>query len=251
MLFNNLTICSVSYFSSSYLINNLSLLQEQDSKIKIRYLVCENSGDKLEREKLKNFEIIPGENEPIVDRWSASKNHGRGLNKLLHCISTRFVLFLDPDFFLFTPLSTCLTHMENENLAFFGAPYYKGRRLELFPAAFCQFIDLSLVDISTLDFMPDDINIKDFLLDVGHKNYLTHKDKKYDSVIRDYEFHSEQQMIKTDTYYWRNKVFGVHLHQKNQKGKMDERIKEGWHRFKNLNQMFDRDKKEWRTDSII
>lgn len=245
----DITICSVSYYSSYFLRSNLQILKEQDSNVKIHYLVCENSNNQEEIDALKDFHIINGYNEPNINRWSASKNHGRGLNTLLPFIDTRFVLFLDPDFFMFAPISLSLAHMEQEELAFWGAPYYKGRRLELFPAAFCQFVDLDKVDKNSLDFMPDDINVMDFLLDVGHKNWLTHKDKKYGSVIRDYEFKAEYSIYKMDGYYWRNKMFGLHLHQKIQKG--EKYIKEGRHRFKELNKRFLKEKKKWHSDTII
>src|SRR6185436_16756142 len=89
----------------------------------------------------------------------ASANHAAGLNKALDHVATRYVLFLDPDFFLVREkwITDAVAHMQTRRLSFFGAPYHPDRYYEYryFPSILCMLVDLEQVPRSRLNFAPE------------------------------------------------------------------------------------------------
>jgi hypothetical protein len=88
----------------------------------------------------------------------ASYHHAMAINLGLQHINTRYLLVLDPDFYILRDnwIELVLSYMKTMELSFFGAPwhpkwYHKWRD---FPCAHCLFIDLSRVQALHLDFLP-------------------------------------------------------------------------------------------------
>jgi GT2 family glycosyltransferase len=90
---------------------------------------------------------------------SASYHHGEGLNLCISNIKTRFLLVLDPDFYIVMHnwIRKVVSYMQEENIAILGVPWhpYRYRKWRYFPAVHCTFFDLSKVSKDILDFRPD------------------------------------------------------------------------------------------------
>ena len=159
---SDLTICTVSYESLDYLKLNVELVRTMNSNTSYRYLVVENS----ERDSLKrvhpgigDIEIIQGPPHRKKVHGSASYHHGEGLNLGLSNIKTRFLLVLDPDFYIILHnwIYKVISYMQNEDIGILGVPWhpYRYRKWRYFPAMHCTFFDLSVVPPNILDFRPD------------------------------------------------------------------------------------------------
>lgn len=161
MIKYDLEILSVNYRSSVYLNSNIKYLSRYNLlPNKFRWTVVDNSE---KREKLdRRFNVMAGcqkdghnPSEHLVIN-GGSIYHGKALNLALkQCsFSSKFLLILDPDFYLIRPLSSILEEMSKDNLAFHGGSYSNKRKnlIRDFPVAFCLFIDLTQVPITDLDF---------------------------------------------------------------------------------------------------
>ncbi|NOH00769.1 MAG: glycosyltransferase [Chloroflexi bacterium] len=154
----DLTICTVSFNSASLLDLNLTLTRELNPASSFRWLVVDNNHD-FPKHEARDFEVIEG--DPCINqgRLKGSYHHAQALNKALHYVSTRYLLVLDPDFFIFREnwIADVLAHMESHNLGFWGAPYYPDLtwKRRYFPAVSCMLIDLEKVAKAELDFTPE------------------------------------------------------------------------------------------------
>jgi hypothetical protein len=157
----DLTICSVSFYSRDYLRFNSRLAKSLNHGLAPRWLVIENTpADSPEGITLESdgFEIINGIDSAGSRLAPASFHHALGLNKVLEYVDTRFVLLLDPDFYIIREdwISQVINYLNEKNLAFFGAPWHPKwyRKYRYFPCTHCLFIDLSQIRKKTLDFRP-------------------------------------------------------------------------------------------------
>ena len=96
-----------------------------------------------------------------VDRskdFPKGRHHAAGLHQIIERVTTRFLLVLDPDFFIVRRnwVADCLAHMQEHGLSFFGAAHHPSRptKFRYFPSVMCTFVDLSRVDRRDLDFNP-------------------------------------------------------------------------------------------------
>lgn len=155
-----LTICSVSFGCRLYLDLNWRLTRRTNPQARINWLVMDNAmeGDEERMPDTDGrFRILAGFPR---EGWRPNCHHARALNELIKRVETRFLLILDPDFFILREqwMEEVLNHMDATGLCFFGAQwhpdaYWKPR---YFPAPHCMFIDLGKVDRDALDFMPAD-----------------------------------------------------------------------------------------------
>jgi len=156
-----LTICSVSFHSKSYLRLNRDLVRHLNPNQELKWLVIENtpaaSDERIENHSSHFFVSDGCEFDPSKLR-PASYHHGVALNKALGLVKTRLVMLLDPDFFIVRKnwITELVQHMEENKLVFFGVPYHPQWHIKYryFPCAHCMFIDLDRVDRGSLDFRP-------------------------------------------------------------------------------------------------
>jgi hypothetical protein len=135
---NDITILTVNFNSDFLLRFSTRLIHKFNKDLNIRHIVIKNSGE-ISNKQLFNqkIEFIPGinlegakevsnKNQNLTTRPFPSPcwHHAGGLNEgLKQNIDSRFVMTLDPDCFVFVPLSTVIDYMEEHNLTFFGVPY--------------------------------------------------------------------------------------------------------------------------------
>ncbi|MBN8655571.1 MAG: hypothetical protein J0M11_07535 [Anaerolineae bacterium] len=160
---DSLTICTVSYRSASLLDLNLTLTRELNPAANFHWLIVDNNNDFQGHNPLalgeKNVQVIQG--DPCINQGllKGSYHHAQALNKALSLVSTRYLLVIDPDFFIFQKdwVNTVLKYMSDNNLSFWGAPYYPNLtwKRRYFPTVSCMLIDLEKVAPEKLDFTPE------------------------------------------------------------------------------------------------
>ena len=115
-----------------------------------------------DRDNIKNYIFKKSELKlKYVD--NPSSQHGALLNLLLERIEkhhSRFIIIIDPDFFILKRnwIHNLLDYMENKSVAILGASYPETdcRLYYDFPTAYFSVIDLSLISINKLDYLPDE-----------------------------------------------------------------------------------------------
>ena len=153
-----LTICSVSYYNARHLSINWELadrLTRGDGRL--HWVIAENTPNGSDA-KLdfgdRRFLVIPGVGEDHRDNYQ----HTEALHKCFEHVRTRFLLVLDPDFYIVRPhwLSEILGYMQHNDLAMLGVPWHPkySDKYRYFPCVHCFFVDLSKIGIDALDFRP-------------------------------------------------------------------------------------------------
>ena len=163
---SRLTICSVSFRSGHFLDLNWKFTAALNPPPMPAWLVVDNTppGPRSSGDSPSSpFTILPGVPPPsgLPEKVLGSYHHAAALQTVLAHVTTRYLLILDPDFYIVRPgwVQRVVEHMEAQELAFFGVPWhprwfvkYRG-----FPCVHCLFIDTEQVKIGALDFTPDDL----------------------------------------------------------------------------------------------
>ena len=231
----DLTICSVCYKSVDYLKLNWELTTQLTYPL--HWMVVKNC---KEDEIPSCFQVIPGVEYPAISNdlsdavGNVSYHHAAALNKMLPLLQSRFVLFLDPDFYIVPNLERIIEWMKSYDWTFFGAPYalrVLGERIQDFPVAFCLLVDTSRVAIHSWDFTPDHTR-SDIFADTGYKIYNKYKDSshRYDIALPTYYddksigYRHTSESIKylynidydtpMDEYFFWSQLFGLHARMK-------------------------------------
>lgn len=153
-----LTICMVSYHSASLLDLNLTLTRKLNLATNYHWVVVDNDND-YQSDGKYDFQLLKG--DPCVNQGQVrgSYHHAQALNKALEHVQTRYVLMLDPDFFILRKdwIQDVLDHISRENISLWGAPYYPHAnwKRRYVPAAYCMLIDLEKIKKDKLDFTPE------------------------------------------------------------------------------------------------
>lgn len=244
-----LTVCSVSYHSAPYLNLNYALIDKFFPGQDFEWVVLQNTptSEKFDNEDFIILEGVPQVTDDLPGFIGyASVHHGRGLNKLIasHTFNTRYVAFLDPDFYLTVNFGKIIDHMKKNSLAVFGAPYMPSirKRKHNFPVAFCMFIDREQVDLSSLDFCPvPKLEKKGIIADTGYSVYTQLDQHPHDIALPSCRKtkcahttltlakYKLKPKMKVDEYWWQGKFFGLHAHMKlhlrEKTGQIKQRVK--------------------------
>ena len=162
---DGLTVCSVCTPAvKPYIELNWNLTTQLNRRDGWNWIVVDNSEEpsaSLSKFGDDRCEIIEGvgSDKAIPEGRRGSYHHAAALNKAMMHIRTRFVLILDPDFYIVVRgwADRVISHMMKNDLAFFGAPYNPRwyTKYRYFPCAHCLFVDLSKVPTEALDFTPE------------------------------------------------------------------------------------------------
>ncbi len=155
---DRLTVCTVSFHNARHLALNWDLTRalNRDAE-RIQWVIAENTPDggrdRLDRSDSR-FRVIPG----APPNSKASYHHTEALHKTLEHVETRFLLVLDPDFYVIRPnwWDDVIDHMSARGLAIFGAPWHPRYtdKFRYFPTVHCTFFDLAKLRLQDLDFRP-------------------------------------------------------------------------------------------------
>jgi len=159
----DLTICTVAYNSADWIHLNARLVNVLNPNTNYHWIIVENSppesAKRIFTPMTPNMSIVEGaEIEP--DRYAVpSYHHGSGLNIGIQGVNTRYLLVLDPDFYIIQKgwIASVLQYMLQNQIDILGAPWHPSRykKWRYFPCAHCTFYDLKHVKKETLDFRPD------------------------------------------------------------------------------------------------
>jgi hypothetical protein len=158
---DQLTICSVSFRSTELLKLNIRITQNLNNGTDFRWLIVDNHHDFQESGFVdnQNVQIIEGDPATNQGKLKGSYHHAQALNKALNYVSTRYLLIIDPDFFIVHKdwIAEALQHVSKNNLSFWGAPWYPSLRWKrrYFPTVSCLLIDLKKISKNWLDFTPE------------------------------------------------------------------------------------------------
>jgi hypothetical protein len=152
----------VAYDSADWLKLNARLVRKLNPNTSYSWIVVENSkqdSSKRLNPDNRDFDIIQGADCEQVPYAAASYHHGTGLNLGIKTVTSRFLLVLDPDFYVIQDdwIAKILDYMKQESVSILGAPWHPQRykKWRYFPCAHCTFFDLSKIDSQALDFRPD------------------------------------------------------------------------------------------------
>ena len=104
----DLTICSVSYKQSKHILANINLTKAINITEKINWLIVDNAfEDKSFFDNIEdsdsNVKIFSGVPNNFNDPKKESKHHAAGLDLIVRKVKTRFILIIDPDFYVVMP----------------------------------------------------------------------------------------------------------------------------------------------------
>ncbi len=157
----DLTIISVYHnrLSGRLLRLNGEITRRLNPDAEVRWLVGDNTPPGFPvQDKITGggFTVIPN---PHDYKGRGSHQHAGAINLCLSRVSTRFVMSLDSDFYILQPewIERILSHMQENNLAFFGVTYHPEEyvKYRYFPSVVCVIIDLSRVRREDIDFTPE------------------------------------------------------------------------------------------------
>lgn len=246
-----ITICSANLGTSSYLNLNWDLTVAALGR-RPRWIVSDNDAPEITAiagvsPLDPGFEVVEGVSKyyciPRAQQLRVGANnvqHGLSLNNAVKKAieyGDRYLLLLDPDFFIIPSLDTVIEYMQKKGLAYFGAPYLSETPLvHNCPVAFCLFIDMEKRIPGPLNFEPGYFAPDDQVYpDVGCKVYQQFIDqpKLYDIALPSipegselswlnlrhtksrfrvsYDNPANDKHTKIDEYFWKNdQPFGLH-----------------------------------------
>lgn len=223
----DLTICTVNFKSRDYLEVNNELIKKLNPDLNIKWSICDNSP--VPEVFSFDAQILPAvqydQNIPNSFVNKHSYHHAAGLDSLIPHIKTRYVLFTDGDFFRLRSFDTIILHMDMHDLAAFGSGYFPDgkKRIANVPVAFDMLVDTTKFEINKYSFRPNGVGSDGTIKDTGYSIY---KELKSNYSIETTE---PQQTGLFESYFWRKKLYGIHLHSKlhlREGEKLKSRIKE-------------------------
>jgi hypothetical protein len=154
----SLTIVSVAYPDARLLQTNLELTRHLNPRHQSRWIVVDNTPEAgLGLSGSDGVEILPGVAR-LRGRDMGSLHHASALQKAFDEVRTRFVLFLDPDFYVVRRdwIAGVLSHVSEHEVAIFGSVwhprwFWQYRR---FPSVHFMLVDLERVPRETIDLAP-------------------------------------------------------------------------------------------------
>lgn len=202
------------------------LFSQLNPNLEYRWLICNNA---------PNYIDFPIHDEYIMferrGEMNGSVAHSRSLNFLFSerkrlGLEADYHFTLDPDFYIFHPVSYILDRMESLGVATFGAPYGVSRFpvIRNQPTAYCQVWNDKMVDINTFDFTcyvtkDTEQKIKEigYVRDVGHKLMIRLVEGEFSSYSLPYSGMVEEGFV--DMFHDQGKLFALHTHTRRQQTK--------------------------------
>ena len=156
---NDLTIVSVEYYDKLFIMLNVNIAGDTNGYVP-KWVIVSNTPSpdnedpswRLPNEQHEAITIVPGPGEQM----RGSLHHAMGIQKGMGYANTRYILVLDPDFYIIRDnwIEDVIQHMQENELAFFGCPWHPkwANKWRYFPAPACMFIDTHSVGL--VDFLP-------------------------------------------------------------------------------------------------
>lgn len=151
---------SVVFQSHELLRQNAALCDRLNPGLQLPWISVDNSDGPMLVEGMERFSLRQGtpDIDPAVSLDRGSLHHAEGLMVGKAGVATRYLLVIDPDFYVLRPnwVAEVLEHMESRELSLFGSCwhprwYYQYRG---FPTVHFMLIDLHRLPLELLDFTP-------------------------------------------------------------------------------------------------
>ncbi len=171
---NQVSILTVSFNSWRYLLLNYNLLQKLGFS-DVKWIIVNNTPELNINSPAYNYLsnrpnvlILDGIEKHIlkknlnITQAEGSFHHGFALNKGVRYCSTRYLIIMDPDFYVIRQnwLSDVLNYVDVKQQIFFGVtwiPRYTSAlstKWDDFPSAHFNLIDTNFVDLNRINLMP-------------------------------------------------------------------------------------------------
>jgi hypothetical protein len=160
---DDLTICSVTYGDGPVLAVNRRLSERLNPGGLPRWLVVRNRPEQPADDALESdpgFDVVPGAEmgEHIDGQGPRSVHHALGMNLVPAHVSTRFVMYLDPDCFVLRPnwVEEVIAHMLERSLTTFGVPYHPraAQKIRYIPCGVGMVVDTDRLSLEGVDWRP-------------------------------------------------------------------------------------------------
>jgi Glycosyl transferase family 2 len=152
-----LSIVSVKFGSKLWLEQNLELIRRLNPNSNYDFFVVNNDSD-LNFKPSPEIQVLPAVPR-VLHGDKGSYHHAAALNSALPLIKTRFLLILDPDFYVIQPnwIEVVIDYMKSQSLACFGSIWHPRwtYQYRYFPSVHFMLFDLEKIPLETLDFTPD------------------------------------------------------------------------------------------------
>jgi Glycosyl transferase family 2 len=152
-----LSIVSVKFGSSVWLEQNLELIKRLNPDSRFDFFVVNNDSDP-DFKPPPEVQVLPAVPR-VLHGDKGSYHHAAALNSALPFVQTRFLLILDPDFYVIQPnwIEAVIDHMKSRDLACFGSVWHPRwtYQYRYFPSVHFMLFDLEKIPLETLDFTPD------------------------------------------------------------------------------------------------
>jgi hypothetical protein len=158
-LSQSLSIISVVFPEFDLLEKNMALTMHLNPRLNSRWIAVDNTlkGPGTGTLGAPCAEILPGVPRPRA-RDRGSLHHAMALEKALLEVRTRFVLFMDPDFFVLRKewIETVLSHVSAQGIGILGSVwhpkwFYQYRN---FPSVHFMLVDLHQIPLTQIDLKP-------------------------------------------------------------------------------------------------
>lgn len=157
----DVTALSVFFGGESLLYLNGQLSDSMNRGLPFRWIAVDN-GNNVQPNLLdrSRFDIVTGPPDiPFeISRDRGSLHHSQGLMLGKQHVTTRFLVIIDPDFYVVWDdwMTEVLTHMEKEGLSLFGSCWHPRWHYQYrgFPTVHFMVVDLHRLALRDLDFTP-------------------------------------------------------------------------------------------------
>ncbi len=154
---DGLTIVSVNYGTPAHLWRNLRLTRRLNPETILRWLVVDNGPEFTLDARYDFVTVLRGE-PPFRRSDKGSYHHAQGLHRATREVKTRYVLYVDPDFFVVRPnwIRELMAHVDRRGLCFFGSQWHPRWWWQYRHAPSIHFllVDLEKVPPDSLSFEP-------------------------------------------------------------------------------------------------
>ena len=154
----DVTIVTVAFDNAEYLIQNAAFVRYFNRGDLPRWIIVDNSPKPLIWAGLPSWiEVVPGVS-PVRGRDRGSLHHAMGLEEGLRHVHTRYVLLMDPDFYVIRKhwLIDLAQHISQRRLALFGSMWHPKWHYQYryFPSVHFMWIDGGQLPLESIDLKP-------------------------------------------------------------------------------------------------
>ncbi len=248
---HDITVCTVNFNLSEILKVQLDHLARVNQDAQIQVIVVQNTpfqhSVSYPHVEMRVLDGIPMHlakrtaknlGDPSkIGQPKGGNQHGMALNKAIDLVTTRYMVILDPDCFIFTPFSSLIQDMQEENLSFMSTTYghnnthtdparFNQPKMSSAPSPFFTLIDLEKWKESLSwdprdwedQFIIDQIETGMVMRTKAYKykhhifNICTHKNC---SICKDLNMPFDSIAGKSaivEKFFWRNSLVCCHLH---------------------------------------